>query len=78
MGSRPAPDRYELAGVDELRELAVSLFRLQVQKLLDIAPMRTDREGQRQAGASRASLRGRGGIRLARQEAMTHRAGRPL
>ena len=39
MGSRPAPDRYELAGVDELRELAVSLFRLQVQKLLDIAPL---------------------------------------
>ena len=38
MGSRPAPDRYELAGVDELRELAVSLFRLQVQKLLDVAP----------------------------------------
>ena len=38
MGSLPAPDRYELAGVDELRELAVSLFRLQVQKLLDVAP----------------------------------------
>lgn len=38
MGSRPAPDRYELAGVDELRELAVSLLRLQKQKLLDIAP----------------------------------------
>ena len=39
MGTRPAPDRYELASVDELRELAVSLFRLQVQKLLDIAPL---------------------------------------
>lgn len=39
MGSRPALDRHELAGVDELRELAVSLFRLQAQKLLDIAPL---------------------------------------
>lgn len=37
MSSRSAPDGHELVRIDELREFAVRLLRLQVQKLLDVA-----------------------------------------
>lgn len=39
MGSRSASDGHELARIDEFRELAVRLLRLQVQKLFNIASL---------------------------------------